>query len=148
MLAYGRRHVSLFTPFQVFGRVYTVIEVYDVKTMEIVRQLPSIDDEVNVACFSPVPGGGIAYGTKAGKLRLIRHESLADLAPGNVEPRGPEDDLLSLERVMDDEGSETEGEEDEGGLDLGWTHTRRPNAPFAAAAGGAFPTERPGTPHA
>lgn len=32
--------------------------------MELVRVLPSADDEVNVACFHPFAGGGLAYGTK------------------------------------------------------------------------------------
>lgn len=26
--------------------------------------LPSAEDEVNVACFHPLAGGGLAYGTK------------------------------------------------------------------------------------
>lgn len=32
--------------------------------MELVRVLPSSEDEVNVACFHPSPGGGLVYGTK------------------------------------------------------------------------------------
>jgi len=32
--------------------------------MELVRVLPSAEDEVNVACFHPFPGGGLVYGTK------------------------------------------------------------------------------------
>jgi hypothetical protein len=32
--------------------------------MELVRVLPSAEDEVNVACFHPSPGGGLVYGTK------------------------------------------------------------------------------------
>ena len=39
--------------------------------MELVRVLPSADDEINAACFHPRPGGGFAYGTKEGRLRLI-----------------------------------------------------------------------------
>lgn len=39
--------------------------------MELVRVLPSADDEINAACFHPRPGGGIAYGTKEGRLRVI-----------------------------------------------------------------------------
>lgn len=42
--------------------------------MALVRVLPSLEDEVNVAAWHPVPGGGIAYGTKEGKLRLLRHD--------------------------------------------------------------------------
>jgi activator-of-BECN1-regulated-autophagy protein 1 len=32
--------------------------------MELVRVLPSAEDEVNVAYFHPFPGGGLVYGTK------------------------------------------------------------------------------------
>lgn len=39
--------------------------------MEVVRVLPSAEDEINAACFHPAPGGGIAYGTKEGRLRII-----------------------------------------------------------------------------
>lgn len=42
--------------------------------MELVRVLPSGEDEINAACFHPLPGGGIAYGTKEGKLRLVSHD--------------------------------------------------------------------------
>ena len=42
--------------------------------MELVRVLPSCEDEINAACFHPAPGGGLAYGTKEGKLRLVMHD--------------------------------------------------------------------------
>lgn len=32
--------------------------------MELVRVLPSVGEEVNVACFHPSPGSGLVYGTK------------------------------------------------------------------------------------
>ncbi|OMP03931.1 hypothetical protein COLO4_10095 [Corchorus olitorius] len=32
--------------------------------MELVRALPSAEDEVNVACFHPSVGGALVYGTK------------------------------------------------------------------------------------
>lgn len=32
--------------------------------MKLVMVLPSAEDEVNVACFHPFPGGGLVYGTK------------------------------------------------------------------------------------
>jgi activating molecule in BECN1-regulated autophagy protein 1 len=35
--------------------------------MELVRVLPSVGDEVNVACFHPSPGAGLVYGTKVSK---------------------------------------------------------------------------------
>lgn len=41
-----------------------VIQVYRVSDMELVRVLPSAEDEVNVACFHPSVGGGLVYGTK------------------------------------------------------------------------------------
>jgi activator-of-BECN1-regulated-autophagy protein 1 len=39
--------------------------------MALVRVLPSADDEINAACFHPRAGGGIAYGTKEGRLRTV-----------------------------------------------------------------------------
>ena len=39
-------------------------QVYRVSDMELVRVLPSAEDEVNVACFHPSVGGGLVYGTK------------------------------------------------------------------------------------
>lgn len=44
------------------------------KTLQLVRALPSLDDEVNVATFHPVPGVGIVYGTKEGRLRMLRYD--------------------------------------------------------------------------
>lgn len=40
--------------------------------MELVRVLPSSEDEVNVACFHPSPGCGLVYGTKVKKTDLIK----------------------------------------------------------------------------
>ncbi|MCI02499.1 transducin/WD-like repeat-protein [Trifolium medium] len=48
--------------------------VYRVSDMELVRVLPSAEDEVNVACFHPFPGGGLVYGTKEGKLRILHYD--------------------------------------------------------------------------
>jgi hypothetical protein len=39
-------------------------QVYRVGDMSIQRIVASAEDEVNVACFHPAVGGGIAYGTK------------------------------------------------------------------------------------
>uniref|UniRef100_A0A2N9IIN5 Uncharacterized protein n=1 Tax=Fagus sylvatica TaxID=28930 RepID=A0A2N9IIN5_FAGSY len=50
-------------------------KVYRVSDMELVRVLPSAEDEVNVACFHPSVGGGLVYGTKEGKLRILQHDS-------------------------------------------------------------------------
>ncbi|GJM90909.1 hypothetical protein PR202_ga07234 [Eleusine coracana subsp. coracana] len=78
LLAYGRRHGSLLRSFVMDEEsngvpVYTILEVYRVSDMELVRVLPSAEDEVNVACFHPSPGGGLVYGTKEGKLRILQH---------------------------------------------------------------------------
>jgi hypothetical protein len=35
-----------------------------VSDLELVRVIPSAEDEVNVACFHPFPGAGLVYGTK------------------------------------------------------------------------------------
>jgi hypothetical protein len=40
--------------------------------MAVVRTLTADTDEINVALWSPLPGGGIAYGTKQGRLRLLQ----------------------------------------------------------------------------
>lgn len=76
LLAYGRRHSSLLKSIDINGdtslSIYTVLEVYRVADMELVSVLPSAEDEVNVACFHPFSGGGIVYGTKEGKLRILQ----------------------------------------------------------------------------
>ncbi|KAI7750137.1 hypothetical protein M8C21_008165 [Ambrosia artemisiifolia] len=76
LLAYGRRHSSLLKSIDINGdtslSIYTVLEVYRVSDMELVSVLPSAEDEVNVACFHPFSGGGIVYGTKEGKLRILQ----------------------------------------------------------------------------
>ena len=46
------------------------MQVYRVSDMELVRVLPSAEDEVNVACFHPLVGGGLVYGTKVSKSEL------------------------------------------------------------------------------
>ncbi|KAK1260896.1 hypothetical protein QJS04_geneDACA002297 [Acorus gramineus] len=78
LLAYGRRHGSLLRSIIVDGEsaipVYTILEIYRVSDMELVRVLPSIEDEVNVACFHPSIGGGVVYGTKEGKLRILQYD--------------------------------------------------------------------------
>ncbi|GFQ05175.1 activating molecule in becn1-regulated autophagy protein 1, partial [Phtheirospermum japonicum] len=76
LLAYGRRHSSLLKSVVIDGDttvpIYTILEVYRVSDMELVRILPSAEDEVNVACFHPLVGGGLVYGTKEGKLRILQ----------------------------------------------------------------------------
>ncbi|WOL19282.1 hypothetical protein Cni_G28080 [Canna indica] len=78
LLAYGRRHNSLLRSIVIDGEnavpIYTILEVYRVSDMELVRVLPSAEDEVNVACFHPLVGGGLVYGTKEGKLRILQYD--------------------------------------------------------------------------
>ncbi|GKU85640.1 hypothetical protein SLEP1_g278 [Rubroshorea leprosula] len=56
-----------------------IIQVYRVSDMELVRVLPSAEDEVNVACFHPSVGGGLVYGTKEGKLRILQYDRSLDV---------------------------------------------------------------------
>ncbi|CAL5413669.1 unnamed protein product [Camellia sinensis] len=78
-LAYGRRHSSLLKSVVIDGEttipIYTILEVYRVSDMELVRVLLSAEDEVNVACFRPSVGSGLVYGTKEGKLRILQYET-------------------------------------------------------------------------
>ncbi|BFI40351.1 activating molecule in BECN1-regulated autophagy protein 1 [Marchantia polymorpha subsp. ruderalis] len=104
LLAYGRRHNSLLRSLVVDGSrtipIYTILEVYRVSDMELVRVLPSAEDEVNVACFHPMVGGGLVYGTKEGKLRILRH----DRTPRHLKPRRVhelEDELLEQAETAD-----------------------------------------------
>lgn len=76
LLAYGRRHISLLRSLVADGGritpVHTILEVYSVQDMSLIRVLPSAEDEVNVACFHPHAGGGLVYGTKEGRLRILQ----------------------------------------------------------------------------
>ncbi|KAI3979576.1 hypothetical protein MKX01_001768 [Papaver californicum] len=81
LLAYGRRHGSLLRSLVIDAKtampIYTILEVYRVSNMELVRVLTSAEDEVNVACFHPLVGGGLVYGTKEGKLRILQYDSFS-----------------------------------------------------------------------
>lgn len=44
--------------------------------MELVSVLPSAEDEVNVACFHPLAGVGLFYGTKVCTLSNKKNFSL------------------------------------------------------------------------
>ena len=80
LLAYGRRHISLLRSLVAHRGsimpVHTILEVYRVSDMSLVRMLPSAEDEVNVATFHPRCGGGLVYGTKEGRLRILQHGRL------------------------------------------------------------------------
>ena len=76
LLAYGRRHPSLcllMADADSFSQVHTILEIFSTKDLRLVRIIPSVDDEVNAACFHPMPGQGIVYGTKEGRLRVLTH---------------------------------------------------------------------------
>ncbi|KAF8086703.1 hypothetical protein N665_0615s0050 [Sinapis alba] len=100
LLAYGRRHGSLLKSIVSDGETtshfFTVLEIYRVSDMELVRILPSSEDEVNVACFHPSPGGGLVYGTKEGKLRIFRYNTAA--ASNLTAPNSsPEENLAEVQ---------------------------------------------------
>ncbi|KAL7145092.1 hypothetical protein ABFS83_07G056200 [Erythranthe nasuta] len=99
LLAYGRRHNSLLKSVVIDGDttvpIYTILEIYRVSDMELVRVLPSAEDEVNVACFHPSVGGGFVYGTKEGKLRILQ----CDISHSfNTEASsGPDDNMFEAQ---------------------------------------------------
>ena len=119
LVAYGRRHASLLLLVADGGRcvtVHTVLETYRASDMSLVRSLASAEDEVNVACFHPAPGGGVAYGTKEGKLRVLRHEKppVLETDEGGWETE-PEVRPTAVGRCLQDELREVlEWSEDEG----------------------------------
>ena len=47
-------------------------EVINLLDMETVTIMPDNEDEVNIAQFHPIPGRGVLYGTKKGKVRTFR----------------------------------------------------------------------------
>ena len=97
LVAYGRRHASLLLLVADGGRcvaVHTVLETYRARDMALVRSLASAEDEVNVACFHPEPGG-VAYGTKE-KLRVLRHDKPPVLEPDEGgAPAGAEPEMAA-----------------------------------------------------
>ncbi|KAK8944354.1 hypothetical protein KSP39_PZI008234 [Platanthera zijinensis] len=103
LLAYGRRHSSLLRSILIDGEtaipVYTILEIYRVSDMELVRVLPSAEDEVNVACFHPLPGGGLVYGTKEGKLRILHYDG-----PQEINGMGSklliDENMLEVQRLI------------------------------------------------
>ncbi|KAG6420034.1 hypothetical protein SASPL_116548 [Salvia splendens] len=96
LLAYGRRHSSLLKSVVIDGDttvpIYTILEIYRVSDMELVRVLPSAEDEVNVACFHPLVGGGLVYGTKEGKLRILQCDGSDSFS--SKESRIPDDNNM------------------------------------------------------
>ncbi|XP_051127777.1 uncharacterized protein LOC127249142 isoform X3 [Andrographis paniculata] len=66
----------------------TSIQIYRVCDMELIKILANAEEIVNSACFHPSVGGGFAYGTNNGKLRILK----CDISHGfqNDEPEVPE----------------------------------------------------------
>lgn len=75
LLAYGKKHSSLLRSLvaqqNALIPLHTILEIVNISEMKVIRALPSAEDEINAACFHPHVGGGLAYGTKEGKLRYI-----------------------------------------------------------------------------
>ncbi|XP_057806750.1 uncharacterized protein LOC131021534 isoform X1 [Salvia miltiorrhiza] len=98
LLAYGRRHSNLLKSVVIDGDttvpIYTILEIYRVSDMELVRVLPSAEDEVNAACFHPLVGGGLVYGTKEGKLRILQCDGSHGFS--SKEPRIPDDNMVEV----------------------------------------------------
>ena len=98
LLAYGRRHPSLYllmADAESFSQVHTILEIFSAKDMHLVRIIPSVEDEVNAACFHPTPGQGIAYGTKEGKLRILTHDRSPGKADKSVDAADAENSPLT-----------------------------------------------------
>ncbi|KAG1654124.1 hypothetical protein FOA52_010056 [Chlamydomonas sp. UWO 241] len=116
MVAYGRRYISLCN-LVAEGRslvpAHTIIEVHRVEDLELVRMLPSLDDEVNVAAFHPIPGAGIAYGTKEGRLRRLRYDKRTPRRPAiplSVTGERMDAELSAAERDDARDESDEEGQ--------------------------------------
>lgn len=75
LLAYGKRNPALLRHILATSTcvtpVYTAVEVCRLPSLELVRNILTTEDEVNVAAFHPIPGNGLAYGTKEGHLRVL-----------------------------------------------------------------------------
>lgn len=106
LLAYGKKHSSLLRSLVVDGGslapLHTILEVVRLADMGLVRVLPSVEDEINAACFHPLPGVGLAYGTKEGRLRLVGADRGGEEGPPGGEP--PERDIQVPEMVLLEQG--------------------------------------------
>ncbi|CAL6283117.1 unnamed protein product [Bathycoccus prasinos] len=125
LVAYGRKHSSLILLVADGGNyqpVHTILEVYRVADMGLVRVIPSAEDEVNAATFHPHPGGGLVYGTKEGRLRLLRFDGGRDKRywknkNRNRRPNSPtstpslEDELMIRRRGANEESNSDEDDD-------------------------------------
>jgi len=103
LLSYGRKHASLLRCLELNGatvaQIHTLLELYSAKTLALVRVMHSAEDEANTASFHPFAGEGIIYGTKNGKLRILRHKRTHSNGDGG-EIKDYENELLE---VLEDE---------------------------------------------
>lgn len=51
------------------------VNAHGVDSMRTVALIANTEDEVNIAQFHALPGAGIIYGTKQGKVRIFRHKN-------------------------------------------------------------------------
>lgn len=76
---------AICSPSQLLGFALLIIQLFvchtslpslphSVPDLKLRRVLLSADDEVNVAVFNAFPAEGLAYGTKEGRLRLLRYD--------------------------------------------------------------------------
>ncbi|KAJ0400237.1 hypothetical protein P43SY_006201 [Pythium insidiosum] len=70
LLGYGVRDRGPRESEQPVHRVHRVTRIYRWENMELCSHVESELDDVNIALFSPICGGGFLYGTKQGKLRV------------------------------------------------------------------------------
>ncbi len=102
------------SPFLTDAQLSPRSSVRSTKDLELVRALPSLDDEVNVAAFHPVPGAGVVYGTKEGKLRSLRYDRRTPRRPTIAIATGDgrmDEELAAAERD-DSRGGSTSGEDE------------------------------------
>jgi activator-of-BECN1-regulated-autophagy protein 1 len=94
LLAYGKKHSNLLRSLVPENGslvpLHTIMEVVSLGDMSLLRVLPSTEDEINAACFHPSPGGGIAYGTKEGRLRLLGASREEEEGGGSADRSGVE----------------------------------------------------------
>lgn len=113
LLSYGRKHHSLVRELvsrgQTVAKIHTLLEVYRASDLSLERVLHSVEDEANTACFHPFPGEGIFYGTKGGKLRILRHTRSNSTDADDGDSSKFEDELLEVDELEDSTALGIEG---------------------------------------
>lgn len=75
LLGYGVRNEG-YVESHIYGYVASeIVSLWDQK-LPIVAAMTDEVDEVNIAQFHPLPGGGIIYGTKRGRVRVFKRTSI------------------------------------------------------------------------